>query len=772
MAFGIPTDRVGDGDGVGAPHPLPSRLPHGEREPRRPDAHYQAMLDALPGHVAILDVDGAVVSVNASWQRDRCVSGPRSMDLGIGENYPTLCEALTGEHAEDSRRAARGIRSVLSGQAADFSMQYHCHSPAEDRWFRMSVTALPGDVLTGALVMHLDISESKRAEQAIRQSNELLRALVDGTPDVVFVKDREGRYLLCNEAGARFAGLAVETMVGHHVDSIFGADDARLMMEGDRRVIVSGLVQTDEEVIGGAGTTRTVLTTKAPYRDEHGEVIGVIGIVRDITERKQAERERERQLLRTLIDAIPDLVYTKDGGGRFTVCNRATLSYFGFEQEQDMLGKTLFDLLPADVAERLHAADQEVLAGRPMLNLEERILDRSGAWQWHSKIKLPLHDAVGEVTGLVSISRNTTGLRRGQDALRELNSELEERVLTRTDDLNKARQEAEHANRAKSAFLATMSHEIRTPMNGVIGMLDVLHRTSLKGYQVEMVDLIRDSAFSLLRIIEDVLDFSKIEAGKLSIEQEPMQLADTVEKVCAMLDQMAVDRGAGISMFVDPAIPRTVSGDETRLRQVLVNLISNAIKFSGGRDQPGQVSVRVVLVKGDGDDVTVDLIVADNGIGMDESTLARLFTPFSQADVSTTRRFGGSGLGLAITEMLVHVMGGAISVQSVAGQGSTFTVHLPLTAVADTGAEEQPVPVDPLRCRIVGDEQPLADDLAATLAHAGHHVERSPDLAAAARAAQPPGLWLWLILPGPPVPLPAELRAMAPGGSGAETRFI
>ena len=142
-------------------------------------------------------------------------------------------------------------------------------------------------------------------------------------------------------------------------------------------------------------------------------------------------------------------------------------------------------------------------------------------------------------------------------------------------------------------------------------MIDVLHQTSLKGYQVEMVDLIRESAFSLLRIIEDVLDFSKIEAGKLSIEHEPMDLADTVEKVCATLDHMAVDRGAGISLFVDPAIPRTVSGDEIRMRQVLVNLISNAIKFSGGRDEPGRVSVRALLVERQGDGVTIDLVVAD-----------------------------------------------------------------------------------------------------------------------------------------------------------------
>jgi CheY-like chemotaxis protein len=187
---------------------------------------------------------------------------------------------------------------------------------------------------------------------------------------------------------------------------------------------------------------------------------------------------------------------------------------------------------------------------------------------------------------------------------------------------------------------------------------------------------LRGSALSLLRILDDILDFSKVEAGKLELETEPMQLAAAFDKVCAQLAPSAVGQGVAISVFVDPAIPRTVLGDEARLRQMLDKLVGNAIKFSGGLGQPAQVSVRAVLAGRQGEKVSVDLTVADNGIGMSEAMQAKLFTPFSQADASMTRRYGGTGLGLAIADMLVRLMGGRISVVSALGKGSTFTVRL------------------------------------------------------------------------------------------------
>jgi two-component system, sensor histidine kinase and response regulator len=349
-------------------------------------------------------------------------------------------------------------------------------------------------------------------------------------------------------------------------------------------------------------------------------------------------------------------------------------------------------------------------------------------------------------------------------------------------ELIRARADAEQAGRAKANFLAAMSHEIRPPMNGVIGMIDVLHQSSLRGDQVEMVNLIRESALSLLTVIDDILDLSKIEAGRLEIESLPMSVAAVVERVCGLLDQLdqlAMRKGVELTLFTDPAISSEVLGDAVRLSLVLINLVNNAIKFSSGQQRQGKVSLRAVLAERGTARETVEFHVTDNGIGMDGETLSRLFSPFVQADTSTTRRFGGTGLGLVIARNLSKLMAGDITVRSVPGEGSRFTFRLafvPLPAKPDDAVAA--CRLAGLSCLVVGDPDGLAGDIATYLAHAGAKVEQAANLAAsvAPTAACLPGpLWVWIIDAADKVPASDALRATARGRheSGClDARFV
>ena len=307
-----------------------------------------------------------------------------------------------------------------------------------------------------------------------------------------------------------------------------------------------------------------------------------------------------------------------------------------------------------------------------------------------------------------------------------------DREIAKGEQLEQARSDAEAGSRAKSAFLATMSHEIRTPMNGVVGMTEVLMRSTLSTDQKEMVCTIRDCSSALLKIIDDILDFSKIEAGKMQIDSVPTSIEDVVDSLASSLATVADARGVALRTYVSPALPASAMFDDTRLREILYNLVGNAIKFSAGRNGvQGLVALRAVAVEGDAPEVRFE--VTDNGIGMSAETLAKLFQPFSQAEASTTRRFGGTGLGLAICRRLVSLMGGRVSVQSEPGRGTTFTVELPLH-VAQSGDERKRTDLAGIACIVVDSSDWRCDDAADYLRHAGAHVEIVADADGAQRA--------------------------------------
>lgn len=462
--------------------------------------------------------------------------------------------------------------------------------------------------------------------------------------------------------------------------------------------------------------------------------------------------------IRSVVENMVDCVITIDEDGIIRSANPAVEKVFGYTAAQ-VLGRPVTILMPEP-----HCSAHDHYIRHYRETGQARIIgigrEVEGLHKNGERIALDL--AISEY--FVHGQRFFTGILR----------DIRERTRIMK-DLEQARYDADRANRAKSDFLAAMSHEIRTPMNGVLGMIEVLHQSGLTGQQLEMANLIRESAFSLLGIIDGILDFSKIEAGQLEIENAPMSVVDIVEKVCDILDYLAIKKGVELTLFADPMIPDEVLGDALRLRQILLNLAGNAIKFSSGERRTGRVSIRASLAKRDTKQVTVEIKVADNGIGMGEETQRRIFTPFTQADASTARYFGGTGLGLVISRNLVQLMGGDISVQSAPGRGSTFTVCLPLALPSTTqDASVAASELAGLSCLLVGGPEGLAADLAVYLAHAGAVVERVTDLAVARSkiGTLPPCLWLLMIDTGQDVIPVEELRAIGDALSGLNSRCV
>ncbi|MBX3324285.1 MAG: response regulator [Nitrospira sp.] len=285
---------------------------------------------------------------------------------------------------------------------------------------------------------------------------------------------------------------------------------------------------------------------------------------------------------------------------------------------------------------------------------------------------LPTHDEIDVLTG--GLNAMLAQIQLQHEQLARHREELETKVTERTRDLVQAKEAAEAASVTKSQFLANMSHEIRTPMNGVLGMTELLLTTQLNQRQRHMVDTVHRSGTALLGIINDILDFSKIEAGKLELDRIKFDLRQTIEEAVELFSKPAGEKGLELTCYVPEEIPDTVIGDPMRLRQILLNLVGNAVKFT----EQGEVSVQVRCVSKEAERVTLKCEVRDTGIGIAPEAQTRLFSAFSQADGSTTRRFGGTGLGLAIVRQLVHLMGGTVGIESIPGQGSTFSFTMQL----------------------------------------------------------------------------------------------
>jgi PAS domain S-box-containing protein len=412
------------------------------------------------------------------------------------------------------------------------------------------------------------------------------------------------------------------------------------------------------------------------------------------------EARRHRDVLQTLMEELPVAVFCKDPDGRFVMWNRKCEALFGLTREQ-VLGKTDYDFFPKEQADWFREKDLKVFAQRAVMVIPEEPVDSPTLGR---RIlctrKSAIWDKEGKPLYLIGVSEDITERKEAEERLAAAHAELQAAVVR----ANQMAMVAEAASRAKSEFLANMSHEIRTPMNGIMGMIELALQTELTPLQREYLTMAQASAETLLALLNDILDLSKIEAGRLELDQVDFDLRQVVEQVIDIIAPRAAQRGLELICRVDPAVPSYVCGDPLRLRQILVNLAGNSVKFT----ERGEISIEVTLANQDAEGVEILCAVSDTGIGIPPEKLEVIFESFVQAETGTTRHYGGTGLGLAISRQLVHMMGGRIWAESrgIPGEGSTFRFTARLQRAKEI-PPEQPLfarpPLEGLRVLVVDD---------------------------------------------------------------------
>jgi PAS domain S-box-containing protein len=597
----------------------------------------------------------------------------------------------------------------------------------------------PDDLaLIGAIGEHVSIAIGQaQLYSAARGESAFTTALIDTLDSLVLVMDRAGRIVRFNYACERLSGYTADEVCGRPIwEMAWLSLDAEQAREAFFEQLEGPFPRFYErEWLARDGQRRLIAWTNTALYDQDGEVEYLIGTGLDITERTAAERAlaRERDLMWALMRNFPEQIYFKDLDGRYTLVNDVQARALGCEDPAQVVGTTDEAYYPHEVALEARADEIRIMAtGHPLTEkLERQALAQQNPYDptdhgrtgWFSTTKAPIVDQQGQVVGIVGITRDVTERQRAEA------------------ELAAARDAALEASRLKSEFLATMSHEIRTPMNGIIGMADLLLDTPLSADQREFATVVHDSGQALLAIINDILDFSKIEAGKVVLDEDDFDLQAVVESTAELLGARARAKGLALLVYVDPAIPPALRGDVGRLRQVLLNLAGNAVKFT----ERGEVVVRAELESRGLDGALVRFSVQDTGIGVDAATRDRLFQPFTQADGSVTRKYGGTGLGLAISRRLVELMGGQIGLESAPGAGSTFWFTARLAPAQDCPATPPATPdLARLRVLLVDDHQTHRGILERYLRSWGMDVAGAPsgplarrDLIAAARAGTP-----------------------------------
>jgi PAS domain S-box-containing protein len=517
-----------------------------------------------------------------------------------------------------------------------------------------------------------------------KASSLIYKALVENSSELLTLIDEHGNYIFSGPSTYRMLGYRAEDLIGKCALSLVHPDDAprlenllKEFKDKDQLYVYDYRFKTASGEWIWLETFATNLL--------HEEIKAIVVASRDITERKIKDLELAKSELKykSLFENNPDLVYYQDRDGYIRDSNPMKAKLYNLSSDQ-VIGKHYSHFIPEEAKELSEKHLQIALQGIPTKFEQTLFMPSIGVTYYIDVSKIPVI-ADGEVVGVHTISKDITAAKNAQETikkqaenLQKLNDELQlqsEELTTQAANLKalniqlqKERKKADEANKAKGTFLATMSHEIRTPMNGVIGMSALLCETDLNDEQRDYAETIRNSGEALLTVINDILDFSKIESGKMELDPQPFLLRKCVEEVLDLFATKASMTGIDLVYYFDEKIPAEIFADSLRLRQILVNLVGNAVKFT----TEGEVFIDVKLLTQQNNRLSLEFEIKDTGIGIPSEKVGHLFKAFTQVDSSTTRKYGGTGLGLVICERLVKLMGGDIRIESVEGKGTSF----------------------------------------------------------------------------------------------------
>jgi PAS domain S-box-containing protein len=651
-------------------------------------------IDSISEGFALYDSDDRLVLYNGNFVTDTPQLAAFETPLGV------TFEQILRAGVASRQIVNAGARHDPERWIAD-RLRAHRHPPETPVELRLAngrhISVAERRTRDGSIVcIQTDITRLREQEAKIRESERRLKVILDTAADAILTIDKKGLIRDFNKAAERIFGYPAADMIGRSVELLMPrkmAADHQSFIDMHILTGVNRVIGIGREVLGKRADGSFVDLDLAISAVSGSEVL-FTGILRDITDRKQAERalRDSEQRFRLLADNATDIISLHAPDTTILYISPSSMSQLG-HVPTDLAGRRLIDFVHPDDRGILDRKRFEVLEGHPRL-AKFRLRHRDGRWLWFESMAARIDGATGAATGgaagestgedaggasiLVSSREITERVRYEQD-LREASDRLAAQAAelrTLAVDLDAARRVAEQASLGKSQFLAMMSHELRTPMTGVLGMVDLLRGTPLSEEQRGYVSILGSSAKTLLTLLNDILDFSKIEAGQLQIEEIDFDLRRVIGEVVQLFLVRADEKGIGLTSSIPDDVPAILRGDPTRLRQVLFNLVSNAIKFT----QEGSVELRLAEFDAspDGEQHLFRFEVIDTGLGLKDEELTRLFEPFVQADATTTRRFGGTGLGLAICRQLVQAMGGSIGVRSEWGSGSVFhfTVRL------------------------------------------------------------------------------------------------